>query len=121
VGHTVTGRLVSDPHPWHIPQPVSSFRKNLVAAVASRPEVTRMCVTWPGPSATQPVRVGLTERAAPRPDRLVADHDTTGHHHLLDLTETERKAVIQPHTVTDDLHREAIALYNDDEAASTRP
>jgi hypothetical protein len=43
--------------------------------------------------------------AAPLPDCLVGDHDATREHHLLDLPQAQREPVIQPHAVTDDLHR----------------
>jgi hypothetical protein len=33
-----------------------------------------------------------------------------GHHNLLDFAETEREPVVQPHKVTDDLHRVAVPL-----------
>ena len=42
---------------------------------------------------------------APGPDRLVADHDTTRKHHLLDLAKAQREPVIEPHAVGDDLRR----------------
>ena len=77
----------------------------VVIAPAPDPPGTRL-----GPAAAQSVRVGLSELVAPRSDRLVTDNDTAGHHHLLDLAEAEREAVIQPHTVADDLHRESVAL-----------
>jgi hypothetical protein len=32
-------------------------------------------------------------------DRLVGDQDTSREHHLLDLPQTQRKAMIQPHAV----------------------
>jgi hypothetical protein len=43
-------------------------------------------------------------------DGLVGDQDTASHHHLFDLPQAQREAVIQPHTVTDDLHREPVPL-----------
>ena len=50
------------------------------------------------------------ELGAPLPDRLVAEDDPASQHHLLDLTEAEREAVVEPDTVADDLRREAKPL-----------
>ena len=52
------------------------------------------------------------------------DHDAAFHHHLFDLAEAEREPVIQPHTVTNDLHREAEPLvrrHNDGHQPSLSP
>jgi CoA-transferase family III len=46
----------------------------------------------------------------PAPDRLVADHDATCQHQLLDLTKTQREPKVQPEAVVDDLDRVAVAL-----------
>ena len=61
-----------------------------------------------GPPATQVVGVGLPELAAPLVDGVVGDAHTTFGHHLLDVTQAQRKPVIQPHTVANDLHREPV-------------
>jgi hypothetical protein len=37
----------------------------------------------------------------------VGDHDPAFQHHLFDLAEAQWEAVVQPHTMTDDLRREA--------------
>jgi hypothetical protein len=37
----------------------------------------------------------------------MGDHDPALQHHLLDLAQAQREPVIQPHTVTNDLRREA--------------
>ncbi len=47
---------------------------------------------------------------APLPDRLLADDDLRASIISFDLTETERKPLVQPHTVADDLPRVSMAL-----------
>jgi hypothetical protein len=64
-------------------------------------------IAGPGPTATQPVGVGLPELHAPLPDGFVGHHDPALQHHLLHLAEAQREPVVQPHTMTDDLHRVA--------------
>jgi hypothetical protein len=118
-------------------RPWSSVRKNLVAAVVSRREVTRMSSTvpfwstpqvvglptdrdeylievpsvpWAWPAAAQPVGVGLPELGIPLPHRLVGDHDAPFQHHLLHLTQAQWEPVVEPDTVTDDLRRVAKPL-----------
>src|SRR5271166_523030 len=63
-----------------------------------------------GAPATQLVGVGLPELVTPAPDRLVAHHDTTYQHQLLDLTKAQPEPKVQPNAVIDDLHRIAVAL-----------
>jgi hypothetical protein len=53
---------------------------------------------WAWPATAQSVREGLPELAASPSDRLVADDDTAGHHHLFDLAETEREGRWYSHT-----------------------
>src|SRR5271163_2942746 len=53
---------------------------------------------------------GLPELGTPAPDRLVADHDATCQHQLLDLTKAQREPQVQPDAVIDDLQRVAVAL-----------
>jgi hypothetical protein len=67
-------------------------------------------IIWPGPTATQLVREGLPELAAPLLDGFVGDQDTTSHHQFLNLPQAQRKPVIQPHTVAEYLHRVAVPL-----------
>jgi hypothetical protein len=68
------------------------------------------------------VGVGLAELLAPGPDGLVGDDHPAFGHQLLDLPQTQREPVVQPHAVANDLHRVAVTRYSDDEtAASTSP
>lgn len=50
------------------------------------------------------VRKRTDRRVVPRMP-LVGGHNTSREHYLFDLAEAEREAVIQPHTVADDLYR----------------
>lgn len=56
--------------------------------------------------------VGLPELHTPPADRPVRDGDTAPEHHLLHLTEAERKEEVQPHAVGDDLDRVPVPLYD---------
>src|SRR4026209_319801 len=60
-------------------------------------------VAGAGAPTAQLIGVGLPELGTPAPDRLIADHDTTRQHQLLDLTKAQREPVLQPHAVGDDL------------------
>jgi hypothetical protein len=62
-------------------------------------------VTRPGLPAAQRARVLLPELGAPAAHRLVGDGHAALEHELLDLAEGQREAVVQPHTVGDDLDR----------------
>src|SRR5271163_418296 len=61
-------------------------------------------------AAAQLVGVGLAELVTPAPDRLIAHHDTTYQHQLLDLTKAQRQPKIQPNALINDLHRIPVAL-----------
>jgi hypothetical protein len=50
------------------------------------------CVTGAGPTAAQPVGVGLAELPGPLADGVVGDRDASREHHFLDLPEAEREA-----------------------------
>src|SRR5216683_2563075 len=49
------------------------------------------------------------ELAAPEPDGLVTDLDPPFGEQLFDIAVAEGEAVVQPHSVTDDLGRETVA------------
>ena len=135
-GRAVAGQFVGDHYPGHILQPREQLAKELgrgssvppggdqdvqdSAVLIYRPpqvvglpadldeylvEVPLVPRTRTAP--TQSVGVGLPELRAPLPHCLVAEGDPTLGHHLLDLTETQREAVVQPDAVADDLRREA--------------
>src|ERR671916_140136 len=56
-------------------------------------------------TVTQPLGVGFPELDAPLPDGFVGDRDAPREHHLLHLPQAQREPVVQPHAMTDDLHR----------------
>ena len=116
-----------------------SLRKNRLAALASRRHETTMSRTLPSPvdgppqilptavdrqehlvemplvagsglAAAQAGRVFRPELGTPLPDRLVGDDHAADQHELLDLTEAQREAAIQPHAVRDDLRRIPVTL-----------
>src|SRR5215831_7523189 len=66
-------------------------------------------VANPRKPTTDPVGERLAKFARPFPHRFVADDDAAGGQQLLDHTQTEREAEIQPDGVADDLAREPIA------------
>jgi hypothetical protein len=134
VGHTVAGQLVGDQDPRHGPQPRRQPTEeplrgpgitaggdqdvqNIPVLVDSPPQVVALptdldehlvempLIARARSTATQSVGEGLTELAAPLMDGPVRDQDTAREHHLLDLPQAQGKAEVQPHTVTDDLHR----------------
>ena len=51
---------------------------------------------------------GLAELQRSLPDRLMADQDTAGGQHLLDHTQAERKAKVQPDSMADHFSRKAV-------------
>ena len=59
--------------------------------------------------SAQPGGEGGAELCAPLADRLVADDDPAFGEEILNVTKAEMKAKIQPHGVSDDLGREAVA------------
>ena len=61
-------------------------------------------------SAPELVGVGLSELPTRIPHGLISQHDPAFGHQLLDVPVTEAEAEIQPHTVADDLHGEAMTL-----------
>jgi len=67
-------------------------------------------VAGAGAPTAQLIGVGLPELGTPAPYRLIADHDTTRQHQLLDLTKAQREPKVQPHAMVDDLDRVAVAL-----------
>src|SRR6478736_8178703 len=67
-------------------------------------------VAGAGAPTAQLIGVCLPELGTPAPDRLIADHDTTRQHQLLDLTKAQREPKVQPHAMVDDLDRVAVAL-----------
>lgn len=62
---------------------------------------------------------GPAELLAPLANRFVGDEHSASHYHLLNVAITEAEAEIEPHTVTDDLYREAVAAVQRNEGAHT--
>jgi hypothetical protein len=60
-------------------------------------------------SSSQPCGEGGAELGAPLSDRLVADDDPALSEEVLYVTKAEMEAKVQPHGMSDDLGREAIA------------
>jgi len=63
-------------------------------------------------TATERIRVGLTEFSAPPADRLVAHDHPSLRQQLLDITVAEGEPEVPPHSVTADRGREAVALID---------
>ena len=61
------------------------------------------------PAVAQRPGVVGPEGLTPRPDRLVRDGDPAFGEQILDVTEAQAKAVVEPVCVTDDLGRKAVA------------
>jgi hypothetical protein len=62
------------------------------------------------PAAAQAIGKSLAEFPAPSPNRLVGDHDAPFGQQQLNVTQAEAEHVIQPHSMADDLGREAMAV-----------
>lgn len=60
------------------------------------------------PPPPQLIGILLAKFQAPLTNGFIGQHNTTGRHHLCDITIAERKAEIAPDGVADDLGREAI-------------
>src|SRR5271166_5869542 len=141
VSDPVAGQLVGDNNPRHIPQALEQLaEKSLgcfgvsprldqdvehVAVLVDRaPQVMRDAVdldenlievpfiAGARSAPTQLVGVVRPELGTPGSDRLVGEHHTAGQHQLLNVAQAQRKTVIQPHRVPDDLDRIPIALVS---------
>ena len=67
-------------------------------------------VPGPGSAAAQAIGKTLAEFLAPPPHCLIGDHDAPLGQEQLDVTQAEAEHVIQPHSMADDLGREAMAV-----------
>jgi hypothetical protein len=139
VSDLIAGQLVGHNHPRHLPQaveqptekPLSRHRvaprlhqdvEHVAVLVDRAPQLTGSAVdldknlvevplvAGAGSAPAQLVGIVRPELGTPGADRLVADHDTAGPHQLLDVTQGQRKTVMQPHRVPDNLDRIPIAL-----------
>src|SRR5688572_1129084 len=68
------------------------------------------CVTRSGAAPAKPIGVGLSKLPAPISYRFMRQRDPAFCHELLDITVAEGKAVVQPHTVANDLRRKPMTL-----------
>src|SRR5438105_306543 len=82
----------------------AAFALDLQLHLIQVPFVTQACTP-----STQSSGVGRPEFRAPGADRLVRDSYAPLGQQLLDVTQTQAEAEVQPHGVTDDLCRIAIA------------
>jgi hypothetical protein len=85
------------------PQPVT-FATDLQRNFAQMP-----LVAGSHSSSTQPCRKCGSELGAPLADGFVADDNPAFGEEILNVTKTEMEAKVQPHGVSDDLGREAVA------------
>src|SRR5258708_35703588 len=60
-------------------------------------------------TAFELISICLPEFQRPLTDGFIRQDDAALRHNLFNITETEREAKIQPHAVTDNLRREAVA------------
>src|SRR5262245_52784830 len=67
-------------------------------------------VPWLGASVLQLIRVALPKLQTPLPDGLMGDIDATLEQDLLYVTVAQRKAIIEPDAMADDLAGEAMVL-----------
>jgi hypothetical protein len=129
--HCVTAQRVGDQHPKRRAPPLEEFAAEPLGGLGVPPrfdqDVEDVAVGVDGPpqllptavdrqehlvemplvagsglAAAQPAGVFRPELGTPLPDRLVGDDHAADQHELLDLTEAQREAVIQPYAVRDD-------------------
>jgi hypothetical protein len=129
---SVTLQLIRDDHPWHVLQPLEQlpeklFRGLLVAAalhqdiqhvvvsVNRAPQVMALAidgqkdlvevplVPWLGASPLQLIRVVLPKLQAPLPDGFMGDVDAAGEQQLLHVAVAQRKTIVEPDPMADDL------------------
>jgi hypothetical protein len=67
-------------------------------------------VTSSGAAPAKPIGGGLSKLPAPISYRFMRHRDTAFSHELFDIAVTEGKAVVQPHTVANDLRRKPMTL-----------
>ena len=137
--HCVTAQLVGDQHPRRcallleefaeeplgglgIPARSDQDVEDVAVPVDGPPQILPTAVDrqehlvevplvgGPFPAAAQPADVFRSELGTPLPDRLVGDDHAADQDELLDLTEAQREAVIQPYAVRDDLRRIPVTL-----------
>ena len=66
-------------------------------------------VAHPASPASQAPRILESERQTPLADRLIRDGDTAFSEEILDISETQAKAVVDPDGVTDDFSRKSVS------------
>src|SRR5437763_12901235 len=129
---SITLQLISDDHAWHILQPFEQFPKesfgcffvasalyediqHVAVLIHRSPQVMLLTsnrenhlihiplVATTRAATAQFIGRGLTKCEAPLSHRFISDDDTALGQNFLNITETEREAEIQPHSVTDNL------------------
>ncbi len=76
----------------------------MVTKSSSKPRITQATL-----SPLEPTSVLGTELPAPPSDGLVGDHDPPLCKEILDVTEAQAEAVVEPDGVADDLRREPVS------------
>jgi len=75
-------------------------------------------ISGPGTSSAQFISEGLAELEAPFSDRFVGENDTTHSHEFFDIAKAQSEAEGEPHSVADDLSREAVAVVERSSSSS---
>jgi hypothetical protein len=138
-GCAIARQLIGDDHSGNIRQPFEELPEELLGGVRvapplhqdiehvailvdGAPEIVPLPVNGEkdfiqvplvarlGPAPAKPIGVGLSKLPAPIPYRFMRHRDTTFGHEFLDIAVTEGKAVVQPHTVANDLGRKPMTL-----------
>jgi hypothetical protein len=67
----------------------------------------------PGPTAPQLIGIGLPELVTPLADRFIHHGDTTVEQQLFDIAITQTESEVEPHSLADNLNREAMILIGE--------
>ena len=135
-GCSITLQFISNDHPWDILEPFEQLTEKslgsfFVAAalhqdiqyvallIHGSPQIVFLSldrqnhlvempfITARGTTTAQFVGVGLPKFEAPLPHRFIGHDDPALGHELFDITKTQRKTEIQPHTVANNFGWEA--------------
>ena len=137
--HAVASQLISYDHPRYILQALQQPAEEVLGSLGiapilnkdvednavlidGTPEIARHpldpdehfihvpLVPGPGSVAAQAIAETLAEFLAPPPHCLIGDHDAPLGQEQLNVTQAEAEHVIQPHSMADELGREAMAV-----------
>ena len=93
----------------HIPILVNGPPKTVKCAFYRNKDLIKMpSITVPPLSAPDTAGKLVSEFQAPQANRLVGDLDSSRREHLLDVTETQAEAVVEPDGMGNDLDRESV-------------